>query len=133
MSSIGWIIYVVAILAFLYVLMIRPQKKIQSQRSQMLANLKINDRVLTAGGITGYIRELSDSYVYVEIAEGLVVEVSKQYVAQVLQDEENDDAYDDADDVEEAEAETADPAEVEEVTEEAEAPAEAVEEEKDKA
>ncbi len=82
------IIYVVALFALLYFLMIRPQKKRQNARNDMLRGLKINDRVITVGGITGYIRQLTDDFIYVEIADGLVVEVSRQYVASVLQDED---------------------------------------------
>ena len=82
------IIYIVALFALLYFLMIRPQKKHQNARKEMLQKLKINDRIITVGGITGYIRQLSDDYAYVEIADGLVIELSRQYVASVLKDEE---------------------------------------------
>lgn len=99
------IIYIIALMALLYFLMIRPQKKHQDKHKQMLNNLKINDRILTVGGITGYVRELTDDYIYVEIADGLVVEFNRQYVATVLQDEaaEEDDEDIPADDAEEIE------------------------------
>lgn len=99
------IIYIIALMALLYFLMIRPQKKHQDKHKQMLNNLKINDRILTVGGITGYVRELTDDYIYVEIADGLVVEFNRQYVATVLQDEaaEEDDEDVPADDAEEIE------------------------------
>lgn len=82
------IIYVVALFALLYFLMIRPQKKQQNARNEMLRNLKYNDRILSVGGITGYIRQMNDNYIYVEIADGLVVEMSRQYVASVLKDDD---------------------------------------------
>lgn len=99
------IIYIIALMALLYFLMIRPQKKHQDKHKQMLNNLKINDRILTVGGITGYVRELTDDYIYVEIADGLVVEFNRQYVATVLQDEaaEEDDEDVPAEDAEEIE------------------------------
>jgi preprotein translocase subunit YajC len=41
------------ILLVFYFFMIRPQKKEQSKRQEMLSNVKKNDRVLIAGGIYG--------------------------------------------------------------------------------
>ena len=99
------IIYIMALMALLYFLISLRQKKHQDKHKQMLNNLKINDRILTVGGITGYVRELTDDYIYVEIADGLVVEFNRQYVATVLQDEaaEEDDEDIPADDAEEIE------------------------------
>lgn len=82
------VINVVALFALLYFLMIRPQKKQQTTRNEMLRNLKYNDRILSVGGITGYIRQMTDDYIYVEIADGLVVEMARQYVASVLKDDD---------------------------------------------
>lgn len=86
------LIYIVALFALLYFLMIRPQKKHQDKHKQMLNALKVNDRILTVGGITGYVRDLNDSYIYVEIADGLVIELNRQYVAAVLQEEDESEA-----------------------------------------
>lgn len=86
------LIYIVAFFALLYFLMIRPQKKHQDKHKQMLNALKVNDRILTVGGITGYVRDLNDSYIYVEIADGLVIELNRQYVAAVLQEEDEQEA-----------------------------------------
>lgn len=119
------ILYIVALFALLYFLMIRPQKKSQDRHKQMINNLKVNDRVLTVGGITGYVRDMNDSYLYIEIADGIVIELNRQYIAMVLQEE--------ADDEEDLPAEDAE--EIEEVTEieaaeEAEAEKEAADEKK---
>lgn len=97
------ILWLVGCLVVFYIFLIRPQKKQQDIRSKMLNGLKVNDRILSVGGITGYIRQLSDKYVYVEIADGLVVEMSRQYVAMVLNDEEDVDDEEDVEDVEETE------------------------------
>lgn len=120
------ILYIIALFALLYFLMIRPQKKHQDRHKQMLNNLKVNDRVLTVGGITGYVRDLTDSYLYIEIADGLVVELNRQYIAMVLQEEENEEEeMMPADDAEEIET-----VEQIEAAEEAEAEKEAADEKK---
>ena len=87
-NNVGFmILYIAAFIGILYFLMIRPQKKQQAKRKEMLNSLKINDRIMTIGGITGYIRQLSDYYAYVEVADGLVIEVSRQHIGSVLNDE----------------------------------------------
>lgn len=109
------ILYIVALFALLYFLMIRPQKKSQDRHKQMINNLKVNDRVLTVGGITGYVRDMNDSYLYIEIADGIVIELNRQYIAMVLQDEDEEDLpAEDAEEIEEvAEIEAAEEAEAE--------------------
>ena len=111
------ILYIVALFALLYFLMIRPQKKSQDRHKKMINNLKVNDRVLTVGGITGYVRDMNDSYLYIEIADGIVIELNRQYIAMVLQEEADDEEdlpVEDAEEVEEvAEIEAAEKAEAE--------------------
>lgn len=111
------ILYIVALFALLYFLMIRPQKKSQDRHKQMINNLKVNDRVLTVGGITGYVRDMNDSYLYIEIADGIVIELNRQYIAMVLQEEADDEEdlpTEDAEEIEEvAEIEAAEEAEAE--------------------
>lgn len=100
------LIYIIALAALLYFLMIRQQKKHQDKHKQMLNALKIDDRILTVGGITGYVRDLNDTYIYVEIADGLVIELNRQYVATVLQEDDVEDETDElpAEDAEEIES-----------------------------
>lgn len=111
------ILYIVALFALLYFLMIRPQKKSQDRHKQMINNLKVNDRVLTVGGITGYVRDMNDSYLYIEIADGIVIELNRQYIAMVFQEEADDEEdlpVEDAEEIEEvAEIEAAEEAEAE--------------------
>lgn len=84
----GTVLYIVLILALLYFFFMRPQRKQQQMRDKMLKNLKPNTHIMTAGGITGYIRSVGDEYVYVEIADGLVIELLKSSVAKILDDDE---------------------------------------------
>ncbi len=124
-NGVFMILYIVALFALLYFLMIRPQKKSQDRHKQMINNLKVNDRVLTVGGITGYVRDMNDSYLYIEIADGIVIELNRQYIAMVLQEEDEDEEDLPAEDAEEIE----EVAEIE-AAEEAEAEKEAADEKK---
>lgn len=87
------LIWLVAMFGLLYFFVMRPQKKQMKTRNEMLNNLSNGDHIVTVGGITGYIRALTGDYIYVEIAEGLTVEMTRQAVSAVLAD---DDAADDA-------------------------------------
>ena len=125
MSTGMLIMWLVIMFGMMYFLMIRPQKKSQDRHKQMINNLKVNDRVLTVGGITGYVRDMNDSYLYIEIADGIVIELNRQYIAMVLQEEADDEEDLPAEDAEEIE----EVAEIE-AAEEAEAEKEAADEKK---
>lgn len=80
------ILWLLVIFGMLYFMMIRPQKKQMDKRKEMLASLSPGTRVVTIGGITGVVRAVTEEFVYVEIAEGLVVEITKQGIATIQED-----------------------------------------------
>ncbi len=114
MSAFGFLIIIVAF-AFLWLVVVRPQKRRQSEQQQMLKQLRVGDQVLTAGGIYGEITSLRDDEATVEIAPQLEVRVARRAIAGVVAREE----------VEEAEAEPAEETETEAEGEVAAAPGEA--------
>lgn len=83
MSSFGFLIIVVAFV-FLWLVIMRPQRRRQAEQQRMLADLRIGDDVLTAGGIYGQITELADDEVSVEIAPRLEVRVARRAIAGVI-------------------------------------------------
>lgn len=58
--------YVVVFGAFIYFMMVRPQKKQQAQMSQLLSSIEIGDSVLTTSGFYGIIIDINDDVVIVE-------------------------------------------------------------------
>ncbi|MBD5519791.1 MAG: preprotein translocase subunit YajC [Lachnospiraceae bacterium] len=60
------IIYIVVIVAAMYFIMIRPQKKEQKRVAAMLADLGVGDSVLTSSGFYGIIIDITDDTVIVE-------------------------------------------------------------------
>ncbi|MBR1876171.1 MAG: preprotein translocase subunit YajC [Lachnospiraceae bacterium] len=54
------VLYVVAIGAFMYLVMIRPQKKEQNRMNQLLSTLEVGDSVLTTSGFYGVVIDVSD-------------------------------------------------------------------------
>ncbi len=68
----------------LWFLMIRPQMKKAKEHKALLAALQKGDEIVTGGGLVGRVTKVDDSYVNVEIAEGVEVVVQKPAVALVL-------------------------------------------------
>ena len=62
----------IAMIAVLYFLMIRPQQKKQKAINNMLANLKVGDRVKSIGGIYGRITGIKDNTIIMEVGPGKV-------------------------------------------------------------
>lgn len=74
------IIMMVALFAIMYFFMIRPQQKKQKQLQEARNAIKVGDRVVTAGGIHGKVKEVKDSTFTVEIAEDIKITIEKTSV-----------------------------------------------------
>lgn len=70
--------------AVFFFLVIRPQMKRAKEHRSMVSALAKGDEVVTTGGIAGRIDDVSDSFITVEIADGVRVKVQKQAVTVVL-------------------------------------------------
>ncbi len=71
----------VLIFVVFYFLLIRPQQQKAKEHKTMLANLKRNDDVITAGGLYGKIMALTDKIATLEIAPNVRVRVDRQQIA----------------------------------------------------
>ncbi|MDH6311638.1 preprotein translocase subunit YajC [Parabacteroides sp. PFB2-10] len=74
------LLMMVAIIAIFYFLMIRPQQKRQKDVQKAREALAVGDKVVTAGGIYGKIKEIGDVYMLIEIAEGVRIRIDKTSV-----------------------------------------------------
>jgi preprotein translocase subunit YajC len=83
MSGAGFLLIIVAF-AFLYFVLIRPQKRRQLQSRQMLESIKVGDEVVTAAGIYGRVAELHDTDVLVDIAPQVRVKVARRAIGAVI-------------------------------------------------
>jgi len=83
MSGAGFLLIIVAF-AFLYFVLIRPQKKRQLAARQLLDSVEVGDEVVTAGGIYGRVTELHDDDVLVEIAPQTTVKVARRAIGGVV-------------------------------------------------
>lgn len=85
-ESYGSIIMIIALVAIFYFFMIRPQSKKQKELRQFREGLQKGDRVTTAGGIHGRVREVKDNgTMLIEIAEGVKITIDSSMVYQNAQ------------------------------------------------
>ena len=71
----------VIIIAIMYFMMIRPQKKEQKRMAAMMASLEIGDSVLTNSGFYGVIIDISDDTVIVEFGSNKNCRIPMQKAA----------------------------------------------------
>ncbi len=83
-SSLGSMLPLVLMFVVLYFVMIRPQMKRQKEARAMIEALAKGDEVATTGGLLGKITKIGDTYLSVEIAAGVEVQVQRSAVVQVL-------------------------------------------------
>lgn len=70
--------------AIFYFIAIRPQMKRQKEHRAMVAAVQRGDEVVTQGGILGRVDDVTDSFVTVEVADGVKLKVQKFAIAAVL-------------------------------------------------
>jgi preprotein translocase subunit YajC len=58
-------IWIIAIFAIIYFMMIRPQKKKEQQRKEMLSKIERGDAVATIGGLFGEVESVNNKEDYV--------------------------------------------------------------------
>jgi preprotein translocase subunit YajC len=68
----------------LYFVMIRPQMKRQKEHKAMVEALAKGDEVVTAGGFLAKVSKIGDTYIGVELADGVEVQMQRTAVIQVL-------------------------------------------------
>jgi preprotein translocase subunit YajC len=74
----------VPIIIGFYFLIIRPQQKRIKEQQAMLAKLASGDEVVTSGGLLGRITEVGDTYVTLEIADGVRIKVQRGQISQLV-------------------------------------------------
>ncbi len=84
MGSLGAMLPFVAMIAVMYFVMIRPQMKKQKEHRAMIEAIAKGDEIVTAGGLIGKVTKMGESYVSVELAQGVEVQMQRSAISQVL-------------------------------------------------
>ena len=83
-SSLLSLLPLVLMFVVLYFIMIRPQMKRQKEHKAMVEALAKGDEVVTAGGVLGRVSKLGETYLHVEVANGVELQVQRSSIVQVL-------------------------------------------------
>jgi len=71
-----------------YFMLWRPQKQEQQKRKDLLASLKVGDKVITLGGMLGEITKISDSRVTLKLAENVEIEFLRTAIGHLQKEAE---------------------------------------------
>lgn len=74
------ILMIVAMIAIFYFLMIRPQQKKQKEMKKFRDAIKNGDKVISAGGIYGKVKEVRTDCIIMTIADGVSIKIDKNSV-----------------------------------------------------
>ena len=74
-------LYLALLAVAFFVLIVRPQRRQMAARRSLIASLEVGDEVITAGGIYGTVRELTDTTLLVEVAPGVMLTLAREAVS----------------------------------------------------
>ncbi len=88
----GWesFIMIIVLIAIFYFFMIRPQSKKQKQIKKFREGLSVGDKVITAGGIYGKIRDIKETTFLLEISDNVKIRIDKNSVYPSAEDAQTD-------------------------------------------
>jgi preprotein translocase subunit YajC len=67
-----------------YFLLFRPQQKRAKEHQNLISKLATGDEVVTGGGVLGKVTDVGDTFVTLEIAEGVRIKVQKNQITQLM-------------------------------------------------
>ena len=78
----GWssILMIVLMFVVIYFFMIRPQQKRQKEIKKFRESIKTGDKVITAGGIYGKVKDVKETTITLEIADNVRITIDKNSV-----------------------------------------------------
>ncbi|MCB0995412.1 MAG: preprotein translocase subunit YajC [Acidimicrobiales bacterium] len=88
----GSLILLPALLIVMWFVLMRPQQKRMREHQQLLTSLEIGDEVLTNGGIYGAIAEFDGPTVFLLVADGVEIKVTRESIAQRVSYDEPDES-----------------------------------------
>jgi preprotein translocase subunit YajC len=84
LGGLGGMLPLVLMFVVLYFIMIRPQMKRQKEHKAMIDALAKGDEVVTSGGVLGKVSKMGDTFVGLEVADGVEIQIQRSAVVQVM-------------------------------------------------
>lgn len=83
-AGIAQFLPLIIIFILFWFMLIRPQMKRAKEQKKMLSELQKGDEVVTASGQVGRVAKISDQFVSIEIADGVITHIQKQSIQTLL-------------------------------------------------
>jgi len=83
-AGVSQIVILVVFVAIFYFMLIRPQQKRLKDQQTMLSKLANGDEVVTSGGILGRITDVGETFVTLEVADGVRIRVQRGQISQLM-------------------------------------------------
>ncbi len=87
-SILASILPLVVLFGIFYLLVILPQQRQNKKHKETIAALKKGDKILTNGGIIAEVNKVEEDFFKVEIADGCIVKLQKEFITKKIGDEE---------------------------------------------
>jgi preprotein translocase subunit YajC len=78
------LLVMVVFIVIFYFLLMRPQQKKSKEHQQLISKLSVGDEVVTNGGMLGKITEVGESFVTLEVSDGVRIKVQKFQVSALM-------------------------------------------------
>jgi len=83
-GGLGSMLPLILMFVVLYFVMIRPQMKRQKEHKSMIDALAKGDEVVTSGGLLGKVTKMGETFIALEVAGGVEIQVQRSAVIQVM-------------------------------------------------
>jgi preprotein translocase subunit YajC len=83
-SQIPFLLLMAGVFVMFYFVLFRPQQKKQKEHQTLVSKLAAGDEIVTSGGVLGKITDVGDSFVTLEVAEGVRIKVQKFQVSALM-------------------------------------------------
>ena len=84
-STFSPLVMMAIVFAIFYFIMIRPQRRRDKERKEMIANVKSGSRVLLTSGIFGQVIDVKDQSLMIRIADNTKIEVVRAAISQIIE------------------------------------------------
>jgi preprotein translocase subunit YajC len=74
------LIFLGGMLILFYLLIVMPQRRRRQVQNQLMSDVEVGDEVMTLGGIFGFVREVGDHHIVLEIAPDTRVKLAKSAI-----------------------------------------------------
>ncbi|WML45519.1 preprotein translocase subunit YajC [Neobacillus sp. PS3-40] len=85
MQGIGTILPLILMFVLFYFLLIRPQQKRQKAVKQMQSDLKKGDKIVTIGGLHGFIDSIDDNKAVIKCGDGSRLTYERSAIRDVVE------------------------------------------------